>query len=55
MDRLKEECGVFGIHNNSDASAFTAGTYNLQLSQIKSAYDELIFRDFAWGFRIFWR
>ena len=38
-----------------DASAFTAGTYNLQLSQIKSAYDELIFRDFAWGFRIFWR
>ena len=38
-----------------DASAFTAGTYNLQLSQIKSAYDELIFRDFAWGFSIFWR
>ena len=38
-----------------DASAFAAGTYNLQLSQIKSAYDQLILRDFAWGFRIFWR
>ena len=31
MDRLKEECGVFGIHNNSDASAFTAlGLHALQ-------------------------
>ncbi len=31
MDRLKEECGVFGIHNNTDASAFTAlGLHALQ-------------------------
>jgi len=31
MDRLKEECGVFGIFNNKDASALTAlGLHSLQ-------------------------
>ena len=31
MDRLKEECGVFGIFSNSDASALTAlGLHALQ-------------------------
>ena len=31
MDRLKEECGVFGIFNNKDAAAFTAlGLHALQ-------------------------
>ena len=31
MDRLKEECGVFGISNNSDAAALTAlGLHALQ-------------------------
>ena len=31
MDRLKEECGIFGIHNNTDASTLTAlGLHALQ-------------------------
>ena len=31
MDRLKEECGVFGIFNNKDAAALTAlGLHALQ-------------------------
>ena len=31
MDRLKEECGVFGIFNNKDAAALTAlGLHSLQ-------------------------
>ena len=31
MTRLKEECGVFGIYNNKDASALTAlGLHALQ-------------------------
>ena len=31
MDRLKEECGIFGIFNNSDAPALTAlGLHSLQ-------------------------
>ena len=31
MDRLKEECGVFGIFDNKDASALTAlGLHALQ-------------------------
>ena len=31
MDRLKEECGVFGIHDNKDAAALTAlGLHALQ-------------------------
>ncbi len=31
-DKLKEECGVFGILNNKDAAALTAlGLHSLQL------------------------
>ena len=31
MDKLKEECGVFGIFNNKDAAALTAlGLHALQ-------------------------
>ena len=31
MDRLKEECGIFGIFNNKDAAALTAlGLHALQ-------------------------
>ena len=31
MDRLKEECGVFGIFNNKDAATLTAlGLHALQ-------------------------
>ena len=31
MDRLNEECGVFGIYNNKDAAALTAlGLHALQ-------------------------
>ena len=31
MDRLKEECGVFGIFDNKDAAALTAsGLHSLQ-------------------------
>ena len=31
MDRLKEECGIFGISNNKDAAALTAlGLHSLQ-------------------------
>ena len=31
MDRLKEECGVFGIYDNKDAAALTAlGLHALQ-------------------------
>ena len=31
MDRLKEECGVFGIFNTKDAAALTAlGLHSLQ-------------------------
>ena len=31
MDRLREECGVFGIYNNKDAATLTAlGLHALQ-------------------------